>query len=160
MNFEPQKEHEWLQKLVGEWTYEGECGVGPDQPPQKSEGTETVRSLGGAWVVAEGKGQMPGGGEGTSIMTLGYDPAKKHYVGSWVGSMMANQWVYQGTLEPSGNILNLDSEGPDMEVEGKTAKYRDQIEFKDNDNRLLNAYIMGADGKWNQFMTTTYRRKK
>jgi len=160
MTFEPQKEHEWLQKLVGEWTYEGECPAGPDHPAQKAQGVETVRSLNGAWIVAEGKGEMPGGGDATSIMTLGYDPAKKHYVGSWIGSMMANQWIYVGTLDPSGKILNLDSEGPDMAVEGKIAKYRDQIEFKDDDNRLLNAFIMGDDGQWTQFMTTTYRRKK
>ena len=25
---EPQKEHQWLQKLVGEWTYESEASWG------------------------------------------------------------------------------------------------------------------------------------
>lgn len=25
MKVEPQKEHEWLHQLVGEWTYESEC---------------------------------------------------------------------------------------------------------------------------------------
>jgi hypothetical protein len=46
MEAKPQKEHEWLHKLVGEWSFEGECGMGPDQPPMKSTGTETVRSAG------------------------------------------------------------------------------------------------------------------
>jgi hypothetical protein len=44
---EPQPQHQWLQKLVGDWTYEGEALMGPGQPPIKSEGTESVRSLGG-----------------------------------------------------------------------------------------------------------------
>lgn len=43
---ELQKEHEWLQRLVGEWTFEHECSMGPDQPPMKSTGMESVRSLG------------------------------------------------------------------------------------------------------------------
>jgi hypothetical protein len=33
MQAEPQKEHQWLQKLVGEWTYETEAIMEPDQPP-------------------------------------------------------------------------------------------------------------------------------
>lgn len=59
---EPQKEHRWLQKLVGEWTFEGEAPMGPDKPPEKFKGTERVRSLGDLWFVAEGQGEMPGGG--------------------------------------------------------------------------------------------------
>ena len=31
MKTEPQKEHQWLQKLVGEWTYESECSMGARQ---------------------------------------------------------------------------------------------------------------------------------
>jgi len=32
MKLEPQKEHEWLQRLVGEWTYESECSMEPGKP--------------------------------------------------------------------------------------------------------------------------------
>ena len=55
MMAEPQKEHEWLQKLVGEWTYESEATMEPDQPPMRLSGTENVRSLGGLWILAEGQ---------------------------------------------------------------------------------------------------------
>lgn len=30
---EPQKEHQWLQKLVGEWTYEADAMMGRASPP-------------------------------------------------------------------------------------------------------------------------------
>ena len=33
MDAEPQKEHQWLDKFVGEWISEAECMMGPDQPP-------------------------------------------------------------------------------------------------------------------------------
>jgi hypothetical protein len=65
MNTEPQKEHQWLQKLVGEWTYETEAMMSPDQPPERATGTESVRSIGGLWVVGEGQGEMPCGGAAT-----------------------------------------------------------------------------------------------
>ena len=48
MHAEPQNEHKWLEQLVGEWTTEMEGSAGPDQPPVKHTGTETVRSLVGA----------------------------------------------------------------------------------------------------------------
>ena len=44
MNTEPQQEHQWLQKLVGEWTYEIEVKMGADRPVERSTGTESVRS--------------------------------------------------------------------------------------------------------------------
>jgi hypothetical protein len=157
---EPQKEHQWLQKLVGEWTCEGEATMEPGQPPSKWKSTEIVRSLGGLWTVAEGHGEMPGGGEATTIMTLGYDPQKKRYVGTFVGSMMTNLWVYDGALDDAGKVLTLDTVGPNMAGDGKIAKYKDMIEFKNDDYRLMTSQMLGEDGQWRGFMTAHYRRKK
>jgi hypothetical protein len=160
MNTEPQKEHQWLHKLVGEWTYEAEASMEPGKPPEKSGGTESVRSLGGLWVLAEGQGEMPGGGPATMIMTLGYDPLRKRYVGTWIGSMMTHLWVYDGALDAAERVLTLGAEGPSMAGDGKMAKYRDVIEIKSDDHRLLTSHLLGDDGKWSQFMTASYRRKK
>jgi Protein of unknown function (DUF1579) len=157
---EPQKEHQWLQKLVGDWTYESEAAMEPGKPPEKFTGAETVRSLGGVWVLCEGRGEMPGGGMGTTLMTLGYDPQKKHFVGTFVGSMMANLWIYDGSLDAAEKVLTLDSEGPSFTAEGMMAKYRDAIEFISDDRRVLTSNYLGDDGKWHEFMTANYRRAK
>src|SRR5688572_22986296 len=122
MTIEPQKEHHWLQKLVGDWTYEAEATMKPGDPPVKSTGSESVRSLGSLWVVAEGQGEMPGCGPATTVMTLGYDPQKKRYVGTWVGSMMTHFWIYDGALDTSEQVLTLDTEGPSMAGDGKMAR--------------------------------------
>ena len=160
MNIEPQKEHQWLQKLVGEWTGEGEAVMEPGKPPMKWTTTESVRSLGGLWIFAEGQGEMPVSGDpATTIMTIGYDPQKKRYVGTFIGSMMTNLWVYEGSLDASGNVLTLDTEGPNMAAEGKMSKYRDVIELRSDDHRLMTSHMQGEDGNWNQFMTASYRRK-
>jgi len=160
MHAEPQKEHQWLQKLVGEWTSEMEAVMGPDKPPETFRGTDSVRSIGGLWAVCEGRGEMPGGGQAVTIMTLGYDPAKKRYVGTFIGSMMTYMWLYDGEVDPSGKKLILDAEGPDFAVEGKMSKYMDIIEFKSDDHRVLTSQMLGEDGKWTQFMEAHYRRKK
>ena len=160
MKTEPQKEHQWLERLVGEWTTESEMIDEPGKPPMKHTGTESVRSLGGLWVLCEGRGETPDDGTPTSIMTLGYDPVKKRFVGTFIASVMTHLWVYDGELDPAGNVLTLDAEGPSFTTEGKMAKYKDVIELKSDDHRVLTSNVLGDDGKWHHFMTATYRRTK
>ena len=161
MQAQPEPAHRWLHKLVGEWTYDGEAAMDPDKPPQPfSGGTESVRSIGGLWVVAEGRGTMPDGDPSTSLMTLGYDPRKGRVTGSWIGSMMPHFWLYDGALDEAGNVLSLESDGPDFSDQSKTGRFRDVIEFKSDDHRVLTASVRGEDGAWTTFMTAHYRRKK
>ena len=157
---EPQKEHQWLQKLVGEWTSEAECDAGPGHPASKTKGSEKVRSLGGMWVLCEGQGEMPGGGEASMLLSLGYDPQRKRYVGTWIGSMMSHLWIYDGELDASGKVITLNAEGPSFTDPTKLGKYKDVFEFKSDDHRILTSHALGDDGKWTQFMTAHYRRTK
>lgn len=158
MHAEPQPQHQWLHQLVGEWTSEMDAIMGPDQPPAKFTGKETVRSLGGLWVIGEGQVEMPGGGTGHTVITLGYDPAKQQFVGSFIGSMMAGMWLYSGQLE--GNVLTLDTEGPSFADPNKLARYQDIVEIINADHRQLRSRTLGEDGKWVEFMTVNYRRIK
>lgn len=160
MEAEARKEHEWLQKLVGDWTAEMECVMGPDQPPMKSKGTESVRSIGGLWTQGEGSGEAPDGSKVTSVMTLGYDPDKQRFVGSFIASMMTHMWLYEGTLDASGKVLTLDTKGPGMSGGGKMMKYQDVIQIIDDNHRVLTSRVRGDDGQWTQFMTAHYRRTK
>ena len=159
MNTEPQKEHQWLQKFLGEWTSEAEATMEPGKPPEIFKATESVRSLGGLWIVAEGQGEMPGAGSVVTILTLGYDPQKKRYTGTWIGSMMNHLWVYDGGLDAAERVLTLDTVGPGMADQSKMDRYRDVIEFKSDDHRVLTSHHLGDDGTWRPFMTAHYRRK-
>jgi hypothetical protein len=161
MQAEPHKEHRWLQKLVGAWTYAGECSMGPGQPSTKATGSERVRALSDLWVMAEGQSEMPGGGMAATQLTLGYDPQKGRYVGTWIGSMMTHLWLYEeGSLDAGKRVLTLNSEGPGMSGDGTLAKYRDVIEMKSDDHRVLTSHVQGEDGSWQSFMTAHYLRKK
>lgn len=160
MNAQPQKEHQWLQRLIGEWSWESEASMGPDAPPAVCSGTESVRSLGDLWILSEGQSKMPDGSPATTLMTLGYDPQKKRFVGTFVGSMMTCLWVYEGELDEAERVLTLNAEGPDFSVPGKMASYKDVIEIKSDDHRVLSSHFLGEDGEWLRFMTANYRRNK
>ena len=160
MQGEPQKEHRWLQQLIGDWTSEAECVMEPGKPAERTKGTETVRSLGGLWILGEGQGEMPGGGTASMLLTLGFDPQKGRFVGTWVGSMMTNLWVYDGELDAAGKVLTLNAEGPSFAGDGTTAQYQDVITLESPDHRILTSRALGPDGKWNEFMTAHYRRKR
>lgn len=154
-----EKQHQWLQRLVGDWTYEMEAMMGPGQPAETATGRESVRSLGGLWTIGEGVCPAPDGGEGQTIMTLGYDPQKKRFVGNFVASVMTHQWVYDGELSGDGKTLNLLAEGPSFTEPGKMEMYRDSIEFVSDDHRILRSAMRGPDGDWTTFMTAHYHRK-
>lgn len=156
MKVEPQQEHHWLNRLVGDWSYENEAVMGPDQPPIKSQGTQSTHSIGGLWIECVGKGNMPDGNPATMIITLGFDPVKKRFVGTFIGSMMTHLWVYDGAL--AGNVLTLEAEGPSMQDPHSMAKYQDIIELVSDDHYILSSQILAPDGRWIPFMTAHYRR--
>ncbi|WDZ76057.1 DUF1579 domain-containing protein [Ensifer adhaerens] len=156
MRAEPEEAHRWLEQLLGDWQVRTS---GPDNEPDRSgPWTEHVRSLQGLWIVCEGQGTMPGGSSGETLMTLGYNPETKRYVGTWVGSMLTHMWVYDGELDAQGKSLSLYCEGPDFENPGKTARYRDIITLIDQSRRLLTAQVQAAGGSWKDMMTAEYLR--
>ena len=155
----PQQEHTWLLKLVGDWTFESSCPGEPGQEPQTFRGSEKVKALGDLWIVGEGEGEMPGGGSARMMITLGFDPKRNRYVGTWCGSMMTHLWVYEGERDASGRVLTLNAEGPSFTDPSKTAKYQDIIEVVSDDHRILRSRTQGEDGKWTQFMEAHYRRR-
>jgi hypothetical protein len=121
----------------------------------KLNGTESTRSLSGFWTISEFKGDMMGV-PSMGIMTLGYDAKKGKYVGTWVSSMDATMFKYEGAL--AGNTLALETEGPDP-MTGKVVKMRDIIEVKNKDHKVLTSFMQGEGGKWTQFMTMNSKRK-
>jgi len=154
------KEHAWLQRLVGSWIGEGTAEMGPGQPPQTWNVEETVRAIGEAWVQAESQGSMPDGTPHIMQITLGYDPDRQRFHGTFVGSMMTYLWIYDGELDAAGRVLTLNAEGPAMTGDGKMAKYQDIVEIVNDDERLLSSRMQQPDGTWVSFMTSRYKRKR
>jgi hypothetical protein len=151
----PTAQHEWLKRMIGEWTFDG----GGESPEGEHSfgGKETVRAIGDVWIIGESVGAM-GGIESHMVVTLGYDPVKARFVGTWVGSMMANLWVYDGEMDESGNAVNLYAEGPAFDGSGRIDVYRDRMELRSDDHRVLTSAVRNEDGSWKQFMEMHFRR--
>ena len=165
MKAEITPQHTWLHQLVGEWQFEGESIATDGMPATKMSGTESVRKLGDAWVLCEGRGPIPdamGGDLALTQFTFGYDPAKGHFVGTFIGSMMNYLWIYhRGELDAAGRTLSLYAEGPAFDgPPGTMAQYRDSIEMVSPDERVLRSHLQGPDGQWIHFMTSRYRRTR
>jgi len=158
MGTKPSKEHEWLQKLVGEWRIESEMHMEPGGPAMKTQGTASVKSLGGLWAFSENNDTMPDGTPTKSYFALGYDVSFKEYRGCMIASMSSHLWKYTGTLSVDGKTMTLDCEGPDMVIDGKTAMYRDVIELVDEKHRTLTSYGQNEKGEWEEYMKADYFR--
>jgi hypothetical protein len=154
----PQKEHDWLKQLAGEWESESEITT-PGQPPIKSKGKESARMIGGFWLVAENTGDFMGT-PFTGILTLGYDAQKKYYVGTWIDSVQGYLWTYHGEVDAAGKKLTLHTEGPSHTAPGKLANFREVIEIKSDDEKVFTSEMQTEDGAWTKLVTANYRRKK
>lgn len=154
----PVAEHDWLKQFAGEWETETEIFMEPGKPPMKARGTESARMLGGFWVMGEHKGEFMGT-PFTGVMTVGFDPGKKKYVGTWVDSNTSALWQYVGTVDASGKVLTLETEGF-CPMEQQVCQFKDVIEFKSSDHRVLTSTKLGKDGKWTPVMTLNAHRKK
>jgi len=153
------KEHEWLQKFIGEWKATGEMPASTDQPAMSWTTTETGRLLGPLWMQAESRSTVPDGSPNIMQLTLGYDTNRKKFVGTWIGSMMDYLWVYEGELSADGKVLTLSATGPDMGKPGTTKAYRDIHTFMNDSHRILTSQMQDENGEWQQFMEAHYYRQ-
>ncbi len=152
-------EHNWVQQYVGEWDVTSETTLEPGAEPMKMISTESARSIGPLWILDEGSADTEGGAF-SSVLTLGYDPEKKSFVGTWIDSVTPFLWTFAGQLDDEKKVLLLETEGPRWGEMGTSAKYRERHEFLSADHRTTASSIQNEDGSWFTFLRTDCRRKK
>lgn len=154
----PAPEHELLKRFVGSWTSEGECSGGPDSEPMENRAEVESRMLGERWVVNEITVNA-GGMAVVGVQTIGYDPTKKKYVGTWIDSMQNHLWVYEGSYDEATKTLTLEAMGPNLMAGGELVPFRDSYRFVSEDRIESRSVAQGADGEWVPFMTGEMRRQ-
>lgn len=148
-------EHRWLAQLTGDWIIDDPLDTGTEaSPPWR----EHVVMVGDLWVTGAATGEMPDGVRVETRITLGFDPARGRFVGSFIGSMMNYLWIYDGELDAAGTALTLSADGPDMTEPGKTRHYRDVITIVSADERRFEGFVQTDDGNWERMMSMRYRR--
>lgn len=153
---QPTSQHEWLRKFTGSWSVESKVWMEPGKDPMVCTGSEEAEMLGGFWVVGRGSGgtaEMPM----EWLISFGYDPQKEAYVGRWIDSMTSQAWDYTGSLDDSGKVLKLSTQGF-CPLEGKICEFRTTVEFKTDDLRVITDEKKTDDG-WVTAVVSTYTRK-
>jgi hypothetical protein len=148
----PTAEHEQLKNLVG--TFEATLSMGG----MESRGTMTYKQQqGGFWLVSHFVGEVGGQKfEGNGLD--GYDPAKKKFVSIWTDSMAPQPMISEGTWDKEKNEMTMlgHAPGPD----GKPVKTRTVTAWSDADNAVFVLYMSSPEGKEQEVLKITYKRKK
>ena len=147
----PGPEHQKLKK------FEGDYDVTISIAGSETKGTDSYRmDLGGFWLRHHFKGEMfgtPFEGQGM----IGYDPAKKKYVGYWADSMNPRMYQTEGAFSKDDTRFTETGEMPG--TDGKLQKMKSVFEIKDKNGMVFTMYQV-VDGKDEQMMQITYKRKK
>jgi hypothetical protein len=154
----PTPQHQWLERFAGEWAGEGQAECMPGEPPALLKGTESIRMVGGYWMHCTIQSEIADQPY-TQIMTMGYDAARGAYVGTVIDSMTAVLWQYEGSVDATGNVISMDTEGPFPFRPEPVTKFRDVTEFKSPDHKIFTSYIVEKDGSLTKLMSVESRRK-
>ncbi|HVS10466.1 MAG TPA: DUF1579 domain-containing protein, partial [Planctomycetota bacterium] len=134
-------EHALLKKMAGTWDTTVKFMI-PGMPPDISKGSETSRMLGDLWLVSDFEGTAMGGPfKGHGIM--GYDPAKKKYVGVWVDTMTSHPQLSEGTYDAGTRTMTMTAKGMDMAT-GQPVDQRHVSRFIDDDTAVFEMFQGGA----------------
>ena len=102
----PGKNHEWLQKMVGNWKGTSQMWMTPEMTePMKSECSQTVTGImDGRFIQCEMAGDM-GGMPFKGRGVTGYDNVSKKFVGTWIDN--CGTGIMNGTADqsPDGKVL-------------------------------------------------------
>jgi hypothetical protein len=154
----PGKEHEWLAKKAGSWTFTGKFWMNPAAPPMETTGTvERSMILNGRVLAETVKTSMMGEPFEGHGMT-GYDNVKHQYWGTWNDSMSTALMVSWGTCDESGACSFTATVTDPMS--GETRQTRMTSRDEGSDKELMEAFDKGPDGKEFKTMELVYSRKK
>lgn len=152
------QEQEWLQRLAGDWEATIAVFSAPGQPPLEVQATETTRRVGQLWVLTHAETKLAAMPFARAL-TLGYDAAKKKYVGTWVDSSSTYIGHYEGTLDAAATTLTMEGELPHP-YDGRLVKVREVIEVKGPDQKVVTTSLEGDDGSWFTLVIVNARRTK
>ena len=148
-------EHALLAKFVGTWDAAGKFWMGSPEPVTSKGVDRSVLSGGGLWLVTDYDADFMGSpfwGHGV----MGYDPAKKAYVSTWVDSMSTYVATGEGKIDASGAlVMSIDM----VNENGETVKHREVCRFNADGTRTFTMYSPGPDGKEQRVMEIVYSRR-
>ncbi len=153
----PAEGHKPLQQLVGEWAYTLKYWSSPDATPEESTGENEID-----WIL--GKRFLEMDVDGTSMGQpfngmgiIGYDNAKKQYVGMWVDTMGTGIMTSTGQYDAATNTFT--EKGSFTDPLSGQQTFKGVTKIIDKDNFTYDMYIL-AGGEEVRVMEIKYTREK
>ncbi len=154
----PAEGHKPLEQMVGDWNYTLKYWSSPDAPPEESSGENEIE-----WIL--GKRFLEMEVEGTSMGQpfkgmgiIGYDNAKKEYVGMWVDSMGTGIMTSSGQYDTETNSFT--EKGTFTDPLSGQQSFKGVTKIIDKDNFTYDMYIMAPGGEEVRVMEIKYTRDK
>lgn len=152
----PSKEHEIVMRDVGEWEITGKMMM--PQGAMEFKGEEKVVPVGKFWTVSHYSSDFFGGLKGSA--TIGFDPASKKFIGTWVDSFQPAVTKMNGTYDEKTNTMTFETKG--MGMDGKPMPGRIVIKYNDENSHTFTMMQKDPTGQSEELVKTmemTYKRK-
>ena len=156
----PTDQHKELKTEVGTWDAEVSMWPSPDAEPMKSKAVETNEMFGDFWLASKFEGDF-GGMKFQGHMMLGYDPAKKKYIGTWTDTMSPYLTTMEGDYDEATHTSTMIGTGTHWET-GKPEKSKMVTVYESDDAKTFTMYMADpkAEGEWIKHMEIKYKRRK
>ena len=149
--------HAELQRKAGDWTVRCTYFMGGEADPIEVDGVEHGQMLGELWCNSRFEADMLGSplrGNGS----IGFDPVKEKYVGTWKDSATPFLYTFEGDFDADANVLEMSGVNFDP-VRRCPATYRSRLEFTSADQHVLELSIDVPDGAPIRVLRYEYTRK-
>ena len=151
----PDKEHEFLKKMSGNWKAAVKMWMDPNQPPQESSGTATNELLmDGRFLQCRFDGKTPWG-DFSGMSIDGFNRIDKKYQGVWMDSMGTIMMVFAGEADGDVRTMFCDYTNP---MTGKTTTTKGVTTIVSENEHRYESWADGPDGKTFKNMEIVYSR--
>ena len=153
----PAPEHAEIRRKVGEWNVRCTYFMGGVGDPIEVDGRERGEMLGELWCNSRFEADMLGSPLSGNA-SLGFDPVKKRFVGTWKDSATPFLYTFEGGFDAAASLLDMAGTNFDP-VRRCPATYRSKVEFLSDDEHILNLSIDVPEGEPIKVLRYHYRRK-
>ncbi len=149
--------HAEVRRKVGDWLVRCTYFMGGETDPIEVAGRERGEMLGDLWCNSRFEADMLGSPLSGNA-SLGFDPVKGKYVGTWKDSATPFLYTFEGDFDAAEGVFEMEGINFDP-VRRCPANYRSRIEFISKDEHILNLSIDVPDNDPIMVLRYHYTRK-
>jgi hypothetical protein len=110
------------------------------------------------WLVSRFDSQIMGA-PFTGVGQLGYDPAEKKYIGTWIDNLTPYMQTIRGDYDPATKTFTGEATGRDP-ASGKEVIYKQTARTLEDGTRVFEMSMPGEDGKYFKMLEIEYKPRK